>query len=184
MKRKFFTALFVISTLTMIAQTKKYLGLELAGSNGLVGVSYDSRFDKNDKFGYKIRLGYGYEYHDGARHWYLSPIKVFFPEDEKINNSITLPISVYYLLGKNKNFLETGLGICTFYADYRNRNEKGLGYFSFARVAYRHESVKNKLSFSAGLDLPFYTPGSGLGYSLALVPSISIAYRLFGETNN
>lgn len=173
--------LFAVMTLTMFAQTKKYVSLELAGSNGLGGISYDSRLKSNSKFGYKIRLGYGYEYHDGVRHWYFSPIKAYLPENKRINNSFTLPFNMYYLFGKEKNYLETGLGICTFYADYNNYNEAGLGYFTFGRVAYRHESVNNKLAFSLGLDLPFRTPGSGINFSLGIVPSFTIGWRMFGE---
>lgn len=177
--KKIATVLLLIFNLTLSAQTKKYIDLELAGSNGLMGVSYDSRFNDNPKFGYKIRFGYGFELHNGSQHLSFSPIRAYFPKDERVNNSVTLPFNAYYLIGKENNFLETGLGICAFYADYYNKNDKGLGYFTFGRLAYRHESVNNKLAFSIGLDVPFYTPGSGLMYSVGLAPSISIGYRIF-----
>lgn len=179
MKVKFLTALFVACSLNAFAQVKKYLSMELGGANGLFGISYDSRFNNNEKFGYKIRLGYGYEYHDGVRHCYLSPVMAPSPLDEETINTFTLPVNMYYLLGKENNFFETGLGLCAFYADYKNKDDKGLGYFSFGRIAYRHESLNKRMVFSIGLDLPFYTPESGLTYSLAFVPSITFGYKLF-----
>ena len=167
-----------MSISTLFSQNTKYLGVELAGSYGMAGISLDSRLSKSSKFGYKIGLSYGMEYNSGARHWYITPVKAYYPEDGKMNNVYSIPLNVHYLLGREKHFLETGIGLCAFYADYNFGEHKGLGYYTFGRVAYRHESVTNRFMFSLGMDIPFMTPASGLGYSIVIAPALTIAYRL------
>ncbi|MDD3078574.1 MAG: hypothetical protein PHH37_05670 [Paludibacter sp.] len=168
----------MVNVSVLFSQRKKYLGFELAGSYGLTGLSLDSRFSELSKFGYTVGLSYGFEYNSGANHWYLTPVKAYYPEDDRMNRVVSIPFNIHYLLGQQKNFLETGIGLCAFYADYKFGNNKGLGYYSFGRIAYRHESVTKRLSFSLGLDVPFSTPASGLGYSIGIAPALSIGYRL------
>ncbi|MFV0392272.1 MAG: hypothetical protein ACK5KP_10380, partial [Paludibacteraceae bacterium] len=65
-----------------------------------------------------------------------------------------------------------------FATDFKfNDNNDRIGYYPFARIAYRLEPVKIPMLFSAGVDMPFYTPGSGLNFSFGIITSISIGYR-------
>jgi hypothetical protein len=178
MKYRIIIYMLIVSISTLFSQRKKHIGVEFFGSYGLTGLSYDSRINEKSNLGYKVGLSYGYEYNDGVNHWYLTPVKAYYPEDGKLNSVISIPINIHYLFGKERNFLETGLGICTFYTDYNFGANKGIGYYSFGRIAYRHESSTNRLLFSLGIDIPFKTPASGLGYSLSIAPSISIGYKL------
>lgn len=178
MRSKTIIALFLVCAFALSAQSKKYLNVELMGAGGAVGISFDSRFKADSKFGYKVGLGYGFEYNSGVSHWYFTPVKAYYPEDKRWNNNFSIPVNAYYLFGREKHFFEMGLGFSLFYADYDFGSDSKIGYHMFGRVAYRHESQSKRLKFSVGLDLPFRTPASGLGYSIALAPSISIGYRL------
>jgi len=170
--------ILLLNGCVLFSQNKKYVEFELVGSNGLSGFSLDSRIKKNPKFGYKVGIGYGFEFNDGASHWYFTPVKAYFPEDKRLNSVVSLPFNIHYLIGNEKNFLETGIGFCAFYADYKFGENQGLGYYTFGRIAYRHESLTKRILFSLGMDIPFKLPGSGLGYSLGIAPSLSIGYRL------
>ena len=169
--------LLILCSITLYAQ-KKYVGLDLAGYNGLTGISYDSRFSETSKFGYKLGLTYGFEKNEGVSHWYFTPVKAYFPPNGQICHYYSIPMNVHYLLGSQKNFLETALGVSVFATDYNFKGNDRIGYFSFARLAYRHESTRKPLLFSIGIDIPFRTPGSGLGYSLGFMPAISLGYKL------
>ncbi len=175
---KLIVLILVINISTLFSQNKKFVGLELAGSYGLSGISYDSRFDEKSKFGYKIGIGYGFEKNSGVSHWYFTPVKAYFPEDDQMCNYFSVPMNIHYLFGQEKHFFETALGLNLFVTDYNFRNYNRIGYFSFCRIAYRYESKNKPVLFSIGIDMPFKTPGCGLGYSLGFIPSISIGYKL------
>lgn len=178
MKIKLVLFVVMISVSTLFSQNRKYVGLNVAGSNGLFGISFDSRFKENSKFGYNLGISYGFEKNSGGSHWYFTPVKAYYPEDGRMCNYFSIPMNFHYLFGKEKYFLETALGVSFFATDYNFKNDNRIGYFSFARIAYRYESISKPLLFSIGIDAPFRTPGSGLGYSLSLSPSITIGYKL------
>lgn len=170
--------LLVLLSITILFSQKKYIGFEIAGSNGLVGISFDSRFNYESKLGYKMALSYGFEKNDGVNHWYFSPVKAYFPENGQLCNFVSIPINLHYLVGKEKHFLETAMGINIFATDYNFGQSNQIGYFSFTRIAYRYESNTVPLLLSIGFDMPFKTSGSGLGYLFSIAPSISIGYKL------
>lgn len=157
---------------------KKYVDFGVAGSNGLFGLAFDTRFSEDSKFGYRIGLSYGFEKNDGVSHLYFTPVKAYFPQDGQMCNYYAVPMNVHYLFGKDKYFLETALGVSVFATNYNFRNDDRVGYFAFAKIAYRYESLKKPLLFTVAIDMPFKTPSSGLGYGFGLIPSISIGYRL------
>lgn len=178
MRKILFLSLLILMSISVLFSQEKYVGFELAGSNGLVGISFDSKFSPVSKFGYKIALSYGFEKNVGVSHWYFSPVKAYYPKDGQLCNFYSIPINIYYLLGKEKHYLETALGINVFATDYNFGRSSQIGYFSFGRIAYRYESNMKPLLFSIGIDTPFQTPGSGLGYLFSISPSISIGYKL------
>lgn len=178
MKKGFITIALILGHFNLYSQNAGIVNIELAGVSGFTGLSYDNRFNESSKLGYKIALGYGFEFNKDQYHWYFSPVKAYMPINGKLNNSFSLPLNINYLFGKKSNYLETALGVCLFYADYNFGNNRSIGYYSFARVAYRYQASHKPFTCSAGLDFPFKTPGSGLGYSMAVCPSISIGYKL------
>lgn len=178
MKIKFFIYLLLFSATSIFAQNKKYVGLNFAGSYGLTGFSFDSRFNENSKFGYGLGISYGFEKNSGASHWYFTPVKAFLPSDNHLCNFFSVPMNIHYLIGSKKHFLETALGLSFFATNYSFGNDNRIGYFSFGRIAYRYESDIKPLLFSIGIDAPFRTPGSGLGYSFSISPTLTVGYKL------
>ena len=178
MKKTGITILLVLAGTLLSSAQKKYVGLELAGTSGLSGISFDSRFSETSKLGYKVGISYGFEKNEGVSHWYFSPVKAYYPQNGQRCNYFSIPMNVHYLLGKQKNFLETALGLSLFATDYDFKKDERIGYFPYARFAYRHESAAKPLLFSIGIDIPFRTPGSGLGYSVGFMPAISLGYKL------
>ena len=177
MKSKILIVILVLSSFSLTAQTKKYLNLNLLGTVGVVGVSFDSRFSENSKFGYTVGLGYGLESHKSA-HLYLTPVKAYYPEDGRVNNVVSAPMNVHYLIGNNKYLLELGIGLAPFYTDYSiGEGTQRFGCFTFGRIAYRYESDTKPWLFSIGLDLPFFTSGGRGFYFVDIAPSIAIGYR-------
>lgn len=178
MEKKVFLVLLIIFCASSMFSQEKFIGFELAGSNGLVGFSFDSKFRKDSKFGYKIAVSYGFEKNDGVSHWYFSPVKAYYPQDGQLCNFYSIPINIHYLFGRKKHFLETALGLNIFATDYSFGYNNRIGYFTFGRIAYRYESITRPLLFSVGIDAPFRTPGSGLGYSFGITPTLTVGYKL------
>lgn len=162
------------------AQNIKFVNAEFLGSYNLIGTSFDTRFNENSKFGYKIGFGYGYQKHSGSTNINLTVVNASNNTVGDLYNCYSIPMNIHYLVGKEKHFLETGLGITLFATDYsfKNNSDTRVGYYSFARIAYRFESKKIPFLFSIGADMPFQTPASGLNYSFGIAPSISIGYKL------
>ena len=178
MKRIFFLISLILLEVSISFSQNKYVNLEIAGTNGLVGIALDNRFSAVSKLGYKVGISYGFEKNDGVSHWYFTPVKAYYAPDGKLCNYFSVPMNINYLIGKDKHFIETALGISLFATDYDFKNNDRIGYFAYGRIAYRFESKNNPLLFSVGVDMPFKTPASGLGYSIGFSPLFSIGYRL------
>lgn len=182
MKKKIlFLSLFLGTLLHFCtAQSPKYVNAEFLGSYNLIGSSFDGRFNDNSKFGYKIGFGYGYQKHTGSTNINLTVVNASNDAVGDMFNCYSIPINVHYLIGKEKHFLETSLGITLFATDYsfKNNSDARVGYYSFARIAYRFEPKKIPFLFSIGADMPFQTPVSGLNYSFGIAPSVTIGYKL------
>lgn len=130
--------------------------VEIGGQGLLFTANYDSRFS-NRRDGLGGRVGIGYLASDG----------------DKVT---TIPLSLNYLLGKEKHFFEVGLG-ATFLATKGNQdsfffdenNSNVIGTMSFS---YRLQPVDNGFSFRIGLTpvfnsdffIPYYG-GLSLGYT-------------------
>ena len=130
--------------------------VELGGKGLLFTANYDSRFSKRmDGLGGRVGIGY-----------------ISIGGD----NATTVPLSLNYLLGTGRHFLEMGLGATllatsgndnSFLFDENNSNVIGTMSFS-----YRLQPVDQGFSFRAGLTpifnknffIPYYA-GLSLGYS-------------------
>ncbi|MDR0811015.1 MAG: hypothetical protein LBN23_01890 [Paludibacter sp.] len=185
MKKIIFSLLAVFVFSVANAQTPRFINAELLGVYNLVGVSFDSRFSANSHFGYKVGLGYGYEkskytqgwmYEFGGRDADFRTSPIGYLRNLLLQNVVSLPLNVYYLTGKNSSHFELGLGVTPYYADFQVNESDGLGYYAFLQTAYRYEG--KKILFSAGIDIPFKTPGSDFEQAIGLYPKISIGYRL------
>ena len=94
MKRVISSILILTSAIFAQAQTKS-VTLDLLGSSGIAGVSFDSRFKGNHGFGYNVGLSYAYG--TGT----LSNYSV---------NGIGIPLEINYLFGQRNSHLVLGLG--------------------------------------------------------------------------
>ena len=169
MKKTFIIiASLLFSVVLVKAQPTRSVNLELFGACGGIGVSFDSRLKINPNFGYKVGLGYGFEYHNNNSH------RIF-------GNTISLPVNAYYLFGKKNHYLELGAGVSTVYSNYNysylEDRVTDFSYFCFAQVAYRYESTKSPFVLSVGVDLPIKTPGSYFVEAIDFLPKVSLGYR-------
>ncbi|MDR0812291.1 MAG: hypothetical protein LBN23_08515 [Paludibacter sp.] len=145
------------------AQTPRAVSIELLGVYNLAGISFDSRFTENSKFGYKVGAGYGF-----------GRFTAFF---EYKSRTVAVPANIYYLFGKKHHFFELGLGMTSFYYNryfydgiYGQESRfAGIGSYGFLQTAYRFES--SKFLISAGLDFVIQTP-------VIIRSKVSIGYRL------
>jgi hypothetical protein len=178
--------LFFALCSSVAAQIPRYVNMEVLGTYNLAGFSFDSRFSKNSKFGYKIGLGYGFEksiYTYGSSLAFGSESAAFrtspvgYLRSILLKNVISMPLNASYLFGKSSHYFETGLGVCPYYADFLEYDD-GLGYYCFGRLAYRFAPHSKSLSLSIGIDIPFKTPYSDFEQAIGLYPSVSIGYRL------
>lgn len=164
-KSFFILSLALFITSIAIAQTQEStiaekraqnIFVELGGQGLLFTANYDSRFSKR-RDGLGGRIGIGHIGENGDR-------------------ATTVPISLNYLLGKEKHFFEMGLGASLMLIGgdgdsllFDENNSSVLGTMSFA---YRLQPNDRGFSFRAGLSpifnknffIPYYA-GISLGYS-------------------
>lgn len=164
-KSFFILSLALFITSIAIAQTQEStiaekraqnIFVELGGQGLLFTANYDSRFS-NRRDGLGGRIGIGHIGENGDR-------------------ATTVPISLNYLLGKEKHFFEMGLGASLMLIGgdgdsllFDENNSSVLGTMSFA---YRLQPNDRGFSFRAGLSpifnknffIPYYA-GISLGYS-------------------
>lgn len=95
MKKTLLSILILTSAVFAQAQTKS-VTLDLLGSSGIAGVSFDSRFKGNHGFGYNVGLSYAYG--TGT----ISSYSV---------NGIGIPLEINYLFGQKNSHLVLGLGM-------------------------------------------------------------------------
>lgn len=171
-KRMLFIVFICLLSFSSTMDAQKYINVELLGINGLAGVSFDGRFEKHSKFGYEIGLGYGFvkEENNSRIAFATNSLRPF---ENGIHRVFSLPVNVHYLIGKERHFLETGIGINLMFTDYEFRNYAKAGYLSFGRVAYRYEAARNPLLIAAGVDVTFHG-----NYSFGIIPAFTIGYRL------
>jgi hypothetical protein len=141
------------------AETKRAQNVfvEIGGQGLLFTANYDTRFS-NKRNGLGGRLGIGYLALDGDR-------------------VTTIPVSLNYLLGKEKHFFEIGLGASFVAAGgddgflFDDNESSFIGTMSFT---YRGQPVDSGFAFRAGLtpvfNSDFFVPyfgGLSIGYTFS-----------------
>jgi hypothetical protein len=166
MKSKVQLLLYIILFLSftqIMAQEKKSefkraqnIFVELGGQGVLFTANYDSRFS-NKRDGLGGRVGLGYISEGGYR-------------------ATTVPVSLNYLLGKDKHFFEIGLGTTLFITGENNEsftfNDSNSAFVGTMSFSYRLQPIDHGFSFRAGLTpifnkdffIPYYA-GLSIGYS-------------------
>ena len=174
--KKFFLCLLVLtSTFLAQAQTKS-ITLDLLGSSGLAGVSFDSRFKGNQGFGYSVGLSYAY----GTSSLGLYTL-----------NGIGIPLEFNYLLGQRNSHLVLGLGMTNGIYKYSTHkiwigygetaseikpeidNGTYWGYNFFGDVGYRFQRQKG-FTFGAGIKPTFAMGNERLRGRL--IPYLSLGF--------
>ena len=156
MKKVLLSLLIITSAVFAKAQTKS-VNLDLLGSSGLAGVSFDSRFIGNHGFGYNVGLSYAYG--TGTLNSYSV-------------NGIGIPLEINYLLGQRNSHLVLGLGMTngiykysaqTFFIGYgddateiKSEETRGTawGYNFFGDLGYRFQKEKG-FAFGVGIKPTF-----------------------------
>lgn len=187
MKKTLLCVIAILGFQVMMAQmpVRRSVNAELLGSYNLFGISFDSRFKADGKFGYKIGLGYGMEkstysmgamYEFGRKNASFRTSPVGYLRGLRLQNVLSVPVQAYYLMGKNKSFFEVGVGVVPYYATFAIKEFNGVNYYGLTNLAYRYEA--EKWTLSTGIDIPFKTPGSDFTQTIGLYPKLSIGYRL------
>lgn len=98
MKTALLLACLLCGTAAAQSQTK---AVDMAlGNSGQLTINYDSRFANHPKFGFRVGLGLGAEFTHNS-----------YDSDYEIEGlGIAMPLSVYHLVGKERHFLELGVG--------------------------------------------------------------------------
>ena len=130
-------------------RTERSISIEALGVHNIVGVNFDSRFKGNHGFGYRVGVGYTQGTH--AR---------MSPSATKVQG-FAFPLEINYLLGKNEQKLELGLGCSLgYYGEriefpesgghaYFPTTDRSFGYFVFGNIGYRLQT-KSGLMIRAG----------------------------------
>ena len=148
----------LVLTLALFSQAQtKSVSLDLLGSSGVAGVSFDSRFHGNHGFGYNVGLSYAY----GSAllgNYTLS--------------GIGIPIEINYLTGQRNSHLVLGLGMTNgiykysshaFFIECSDETSEinpdktdgtSWGYNFFGDVGYRFQKEKG-FAFGVGIKPTF-----------------------------
>ncbi len=121
------------------------------GGGGLIfSANYDSRFPGTENVGYRLGVG-------------------FYPGSN--NFVVTVPVGLYYLLGKAPNYfeMEVTAAVATSEANFKSHKSN---FFFYPHIGYRYNKntkgfffkVEVGPLFVAGKVYPF--PGLGFGYTL------------------
>ena len=158
MKKIILSILILTSAVFAQAQTKS-VTLDLLGSSGIAGVSFDSRFKGNHGFGYNVGLSYAY----GTGTFSYSV------------NGIGIPLEINYLFGQKNSHLVLGLGMTNGIYKYsansfligddavevkpEDISGTAWGYNFFGDIGYRFQKEKG-FTFGAGIK-PTFTFDNG-----------------------
>ena len=83
--RKIVFTIMLFAATSMFAQKTRNLSIEVLGAQSTVGINYDSRFNGNSGFGYRVGIGYGYGNNSGLF--------------DQCINGVGVPLELNYLLG-------------------------------------------------------------------------------------
>ena len=177
MKRIIVCLAMLASAFFAQAQTKS-VNLDLLGSSGLAGVSFDARFKGNHGFGYNVGLSYAYG--TGTLNSYTM-------------NGIGIPVEINYLLGQRNSHLVLGLGmtngiykysvqsIFIGYGDEATEIKPEMtggtawGYNFFGDIGYRYQREKG-FTFGVGVKPTFIISDRKLNGSLMPYLSLGISF--------
>lgn len=168
MKKLIITSIFLVLLTTLLsAQTDslkfnsyhKNIYVELLGSHILAGVNFDMRLKKGHTDGIGFRVGVGGLSASGTDNNSSASIGI-----------VTFPIEFNHLLGKERSFLVTGIGILPVYASVNangaitnnvNISEEGLAITGgFLTFGYRFQPKKTGIMFQANWN-PMIMRGGG-----------------------
>lgn len=174
MKKILLSILILTSAIFAQAQTKS-VTLDLLGSSGLAGVSFDSRFKGNHGLGYNVGLSYAYG--TGTLGSYSL-------------NGIGIPLEINYLLGQRNSRLVLGLGMTNGIYKYsvhsvfigygddateikpEETSGTAWGYNFFGDIGYRFQKEKG-FTFGAGIK-PTFAFDNGKLNGRWLMPYLSL----------
>jgi len=134
--------------------------IEVGGQGLALTANYDSRFTKK-RDGLGGRIGIGHIASDGS-------------------SVTTVPVSLNYLLGKERQFFEVGLGATFatatldgnfFDFDDNDEDESGNGVIGTMSFAYRLQPVDSGFAFRAG-----FTPIFGRNFFIPYYFGLSLGY--------
>ena len=130
MTKTLLSVLCLFLTCFLFAQGRS-LFLEVGGNGGLGSVNFDSRFNKTEK-GLGYRVGFGF----------IPPTYSFADSRPSI---WTVPVGLNYLIGGQRHYLETGLGITYYFFKGTtsgvwgiHENDKGNGFVFIPSAGYRY----------------------------------------------
>jgi hypothetical protein len=121
--------------------------LELGGNAWFYSLNYDRILLDRDKWKLSGRVG-----------------AMYLPSFHAVNRHMAgVPLEISYLRGRNKHFLEIGLGVTTTYDTYplSDTRIRELAVVGMARIGYRYQKPEGGLFFKTG-----FTPMAGLLYNL------------------
>lgn len=113
---------------------------EVLGPSHLIGISYDSRFRNECKFGYRLGFGYTSSWED-----------IFYVTNTNAH-SFNIPLEVNGIFGSKKNYFETGVGIspmftyerCKFTTvDYGSDGSKNYGQLNISDTSWGLQTYLN-----------------------------------------
>jgi hypothetical protein len=121
--------------------------LELGGNAMYYSLNYDRILLSRDKWKLSGRVGAMYQ-------------PLFQVSNRQM---VGVPLEISYLRGRNKHFLEIGLGVTATYDTYplSDMRIRDLAMMGVARVGYRHQKPEGGLFYKVG-----FTPMAGLVYDL------------------
>ena len=113
------------------------------GNSLLYGINYDRILINKEKWKFTGRLGFAYFYVPGDKY------SVF-----------NFPSEFSFLIGKSKNFFETGVGVTYYFltvpkANYSYRDEVEHYGYLFTRFGYRYQRPQGGLFLKVGLNIVF-----------------------------
>jgi hypothetical protein len=155
-----FTLIFQVSAQSdtePVARHNKAIFVEALGNGIGVSANFDMRFKKGTQDGFGFRAGLGGSYLGSANN-----------DAENVTTGIvTIPLSLNYLIGKNRSAFEAGLGITGIYAKMDIHSltkpqlvdENGWGSSGFLNLGYRYQPLDNGFVFRANWTPAFNSAG-------------------------
>jgi hypothetical protein len=133
-----------------VAKPPQAVYLQFGGSGPVWSVQYDRRFGRK-------RNGAGFA--TGVGYWNSQGV-----------NTVSIPVSVNYLIGKQKHFLELagGTTFLTGTVEFYGEEAEGSGFVHHLSAGYRLQPLNKGFFLRAGLSPLFFGSESVLGAYLGL----------------